>query len=96
MAVISETPIQMLCLASLRKNLLALIGALSSFMRWLRSPSLTFSAHMKIQVQTLCGQVYPHHTRPANTVIKNRPKAQMISSQESRTKSCGQKVAPKM
>ena len=46
-----------LCLESLRTNLLALMGALSSLIRWLRSPSVTFSHHMKIQVQTLCGQV---------------------------------------
>ncbi|MNF97933.1 hypothetical protein D3C84_807770 [compost metagenome] len=45
------------CLLSLRTILLALMGALSSLMRWLRSPSVTFSHHMKIQVHTLCGQV---------------------------------------
>ncbi|MNP59297.1 hypothetical protein D3C76_1542820 [compost metagenome] len=45
------------CLAPLRSSLLALAGALSSFMRWLRSPSVTFSHHMKIHVHTLCGQV---------------------------------------
>lgn len=31
-------------------------GAASSLVRWLRSPSVTFSAHMKTQVKTLCGQ----------------------------------------
>ncbi|MNC71472.1 hypothetical protein D3C75_1224000 [compost metagenome] len=51
---------------------------------------------MKIQVQTLCGQVYPHQTRPAYTVMKNRPNAAMISMPDSRMKSWGQKVAPKM
>ncbi|MNR12939.1 hypothetical protein D3C85_1293170 [compost metagenome] len=45
------------CLADLRRIFWPLMGALSSFMRWLRSPSVTFSHHMKIQVQTLCGQV---------------------------------------
>ncbi len=55
--VAKDTNSQMLCLPSLRTNLLPLMGALSSFMRWLRSPSVTFSAHMKTQVNTLCGQV---------------------------------------
>jgi len=34
--------------------------------------------------------------RPASTVMKNRPNAAMIRIAESRMKSCGQKVAPKM
>jgi hypothetical protein len=37
-------------LAALRASLRALIGAASSFMRAARSPSMSFSTHMKISV----------------------------------------------
>ncbi len=55
-------------------------GALSSRMRALRSPSITRSTHMKRSVQTVCGQVKPHQTRPPRLVARNRPKAPRIRS----------------
>jgi hypothetical protein len=50
---------------------------------------------MKNFVHTVCGQPYPHQSRPARFVKKNNPNAPVISSHERRMKSCGQNVMPK-
>ena len=55
-------------------------GALSRRIRAPRSPSIRRSTHMNRSVHTVCGQVKPHHTRPNQAVIRNRPMAPRISS----------------
>ena len=44
------------CLADLRESFLRLHVARSRRIRWLRSPSVNHSIHMKTLVHTVCGQ----------------------------------------
>ncbi len=68
------------CLADLRRILLRFQGPLSSFMRFMRSPSVSFSIHRKTSVQTVWGQANPHHRRPARAVKKNSESPAVISN----------------
>ncbi|MCC2663952.1 MAG: hypothetical protein K0S35_1874 [Geminicoccaceae bacterium] len=70
---------QAACLRPLRTTFSRVSGALSRRMRAPRSPSIWRSTHMNRSVQTVCGQVKPHHTRPATLVARNRPNAPSIS-----------------
>jgi hypothetical protein len=57
MPVMKATNSQLPCLPTLRSGLVEDQGCLSSLMRWLRVPSNFCSIHMKMLVQTVCGQV---------------------------------------
>ena len=52
----SENTIQTSCLRALRATLSVVHGALSSFMRLARSPSIADSIQTNTSVQTVCGQ----------------------------------------
>src|SRR5690606_28796204 len=88
--------IQMDCLALLRHIFSKFHGSASSLMRLLRSPSQTNSAQINICVQTVCGQVNPHQTRPTSTVTVNNRNAEITNNQARYIASCGQNVSHKI
>jgi len=94
MPTTAATVSQSACLASLRPSFAAFQVSRSSRMRWLRSPSVSHSIHMKSLVHTVCGQAYPHQRRPATVVKRKSENAAMMSNHDRKMKSCGQKVTP--
>ena len=78
-------------LATRRARCAGLYGSARNFSRAGRSPSIQCSIHSMISVYTVCGQLLPHHSRPASAVHQNSPSAQIISAPARYTKSCGQK-----